>query len=97
MARQARNAGFALFATVVALSLLVSLTPARAAVTADATLDELVGADWAGQERRKDRSPDDPEAVRAAYHKAQALLRNKGRRHCSGIRPVSLRKACPRR
>jgi len=75
MARLARNAGFALSATVVALPFLMSLTPVRAAVTTDATLDELVRADWAGQERRRDRSPDDPEAVMAAYHKAQALLR----------------------
>ena len=76
MARHARNTGFAFSAAIATLSLLAGLAPARAVLAPDATLDELVRADWADQERRRDRSPDDPEAVTAAYRRAQALLRN---------------------
>ena len=82
MARHARNTGFALCAAIVALS-----APAWAAIAADARLDELVRTDWAGQERRRGRSPDDPEAVTAAYRRTQALLRNTAGRSGTVLHP----------
>ena len=38
------------------------------------TLRAMVEADWAAQERRKGRSPDDPIAVRDAYRSSEELL-----------------------
>ncbi|MEA3225841.1 MAG: hypothetical protein U9Q07_07800, partial [Planctomycetota bacterium] len=38
------------------------------------TLREMVEADWSAQEYRKNRTPDEPAAVRQAYQRAQQLL-----------------------
>jgi hypothetical protein len=50
------------------------LTDARANHASGETLRAAVEADWTAQERRKNRTPDDPAAVRDAYRSSQLLL-----------------------
>ena len=47
--------------------------------TAD-SLEIMVEADWSAQERRKNRTPDDPAAVRDAYRSSERLLNDLSRR-----------------
>ncbi len=42
----------------------------------DTALGAMIRADWAAQERRYDRSPQDPAAIAEAYRRANALLGN---------------------
>jgi hypothetical protein len=60
--------------TVLTGLLLQSSLKARENLTDTEALHEMVKADWAAQEHRKDRTPDDISAVRDAYKRAEELL-----------------------
>jgi hypothetical protein len=59
---------------VIAGSLLQGPLKANGDVTDAETLREMVEADWAAQEHRKNRTPDETSAVYDAYRRAEQLL-----------------------
>ena len=76
MRTHARRIVSASYVTLVAAVLLGGAVAVRGQNGTTGTLDKLVQADWTIQERRRDRSPDEPAAIRNAYRKAGALLRD---------------------
>ena len=63
--------------SVVVMILLSCIGATHASDTNRSTaFDAMVRADWAAQERRYDRSPQDPAAIADAYRRANALLRS---------------------
>jgi hypothetical protein len=70
--------------TVTLLAIVVALLgPSWASIcgarTSSGELDSLVQADWAAQERRRGRAPQDPAAIQDAYQRAKALLQDLSR------------------
>jgi hypothetical protein len=65
-----------LLPALVAVLLWPSGEPVQGADGAESGLDALVQADWAAQEHRRGRSPQDPRAITGAYARAGALLRD---------------------
>jgi len=60
--------------------------------TAREVLKAMVQADWAAQEHRKNRTPDEPAAIRDAYKRAERLLADTTLRSSASLRSTSLRK-----
>ncbi len=70
-----RNEWWAL--SMAALALVAALVPATAGEQVDAdadSFDAVVQADWQMQEKRLGRSPQSPEAIRAAVQRAEMLM-----------------------
>ncbi len=63
-------------AVYVAMRLALPMWPGASKASADGqeALQPMVEADWAAQERRRGRSPSEPEAIRAALERASRLL-----------------------
>jgi hypothetical protein len=60
--------------SVILLSLCMGATWGRGAESPDDKLKALVQEDWASQERRHGRAPQEPAAIADAYRRAQALI-----------------------
>jgi len=60
--------------SIVFLSLWAGATFGQAAESPDDKLQALVREDWAAQERRHGRAPQEPAAITDAYRRAQALV-----------------------
>jgi hypothetical protein len=86
MSRDGHRWSAALLAFAVVL-LCPRGTPARGAGTAANDFDSLIKADWAAQERRRGRSPQDTASATDAYKRAEALLRDLQ----NGSRPPDLK------